>query len=412
MSENDKKLCSNCDQYIESSKFFLHERMCSLNVKRCPKCNTPFTIEDLEVHIDEKHGEGECEFCKKKFPKIDLEKHKKKCDCKMVPCSYCELEVLLGELKEHQKSCGAITEPCPLCGQYIQKKEMDNHLLQGCPPPKNDRRSVEVVHNTNSKLSLNTNKNDTYIYNNYNPINDFNLGEILYGFDRGKTQIIKMHDNHNKPNFQIRPASGKKSLNENFKKNSSILGKNDNKNSSNLNIINNKNKQDNENLIKKTITNNLKSSLTQKTSINNSNYYNSYMNKQNISKEAVPLKASNNINFPNNNIRNIEKKNSFKPVFATNLSKGNLNKNIKTSKDQKTSDEEFRKSRDKFTFQNAKNLEKSQLNKQVNNLPNQNVNKRLITDEDFMANFNFGEVDDDQLMQQVIEQSLKEQMKK
>ena len=41
-----------------------------------------------------------------------------------------------------------------------------------------------------------------------------------------------------------------------------------------------------------------------------------------------------------------------------------------------------------------------------------NNNKRLITDDDYMANFNFGEVDDEQLLQQVIEQSLKDGKKK
>ena len=51
------------------------------------------------------------------------------------------------------------------------------------------------------------------------------------------------------------------------------------------------------------------------------------------------------------------------------------------------------------------------LNKKVEKIQHKN-NKGIINDEDFIANFNFGEVDDDQLMQQVIEQSLKEQKKK
>ena len=45
-------------------------------------------------------------------------------------------------------------------------------------------------------------------------------------------------------------------------------------------------------------------------------------------------------------------------------------------------------------------------------MPLPNINKRIINDEDFIANFNFGEVDDEQLMQHVIEQSIKDQMKK
>ena len=98
---SDSTYCSNCCQNIESSKFFLHERMCLINIKKCPKCNKPFTIEDLEDHINKEHGETECEYCKKKFPNLEIDNHKKICDSKMVPCSYCELAVLLGELKEH-----------------------------------------------------------------------------------------------------------------------------------------------------------------------------------------------------------------------------------------------------------------------------------------------------------------------
>ena len=70
---------------------------------------------------------------KKNCSKGEIENHKKRCDSKMVPCSYCELDVLLGELKEHQKTCWAITEPCPKCKRHIQRKDMDRHLMDGCP---------------------------------------------------------------------------------------------------------------------------------------------------------------------------------------------------------------------------------------------------------------------------------------
>ena len=40
------------------------------------------------------------------------------------------------------------------------------------------------------------------------------------------------------------------------------------------------------------------------------------------------------------------------------------------------------------------------------------MKKKLMGDDDYFANFNFGEVDDDQLIQQVIEQSIKGQKKK
>ena len=108
--------------------------MCTLNVKKCPKCNKPFTLGDLEDNTNDFHVEIECEFCKVKYSKIELEKHKKKCDYRMAQCIYCELEFLLKEIKEHQKSWGAITEKCPSCGRYVQRKDLDNHLLEGCLP--------------------------------------------------------------------------------------------------------------------------------------------------------------------------------------------------------------------------------------------------------------------------------------
>ena len=77
------------------------------------------------------------------------------------------MQDLLGELKEHQKSCGVITEPCIKCNRYIQRKHMDQHLKDGCPSPKNDRKSVDVIRN--DRLSLN--KKDNNLYGNINNIN-------------------------------------------------------------------------------------------------------------------------------------------------------------------------------------------------------------------------------------------------
>ena len=112
-------------------------------------------------------------------------------------------------------------------------------------------------------------------------------------------------------------------------------------------------------------------------------------------------------NNSNNNNKNIGKINA-KPSFATNLSKGNLN--LKSSRDgKKKSDEEFRRTRDKLNFKEAKKIEQLNLNKEVQNLSKNNIKKSIINDDDYIANFNFGEVDDDQLIQQVIEQSLKDQ---
>ena len=462
-----EKYCTNCCKYINAATFFLHERMCSLNVKKCPKCNKPFTIDDLEEHIQEMHTEVECEFCKKKFPRAELDKHKTKCDSKLVPCIYCELQVLLGELKEHQKACGAITEPCVKCNRYIQRKHMDQHLKDGCPPPKNERKSVDIIRN--DRLSLNKNHNNLYgnnnINNNYIPINinDYIPDEIFFEDTyKNKKTDIKMHDNIKKPNLQIRPASGKKILNEKAKKNMSNLGNGQNINNvNNINInnkdndkfINNKemknknnsmqsqnyikntnkitsidNKTNNNNFNNKTNniniktdnrnnkTNNKSSKPVKKESDKSSTYIkfnkNDYLNKQNTSnKNAIQIKQINdsqkkdsNINNSRYNERSNNKKLSSKPAF--NITKGSM----RASKDTKETDEEFRKTRDKLTFKEAKRINNINLN---SNTKRSNFNqKKLINDDDYIANFNFGEVDDDQLIQQVIEQSIKEQKKK
>ena len=522
-----EKYCSNCCKNINAATFFLHERMCYQNVKKCPKCNKPFTVDDLEEHMLEAHTEVECEFCQKKFLKSEIDNHKKRCDSKLVPCSYCEMEVLLGELREHQKACGAITEPCIKCNRYIQRKNMDKHLMEGCPPPKNDRRSVDVMR-TSGKLSLgqnnnynnnnynnemfnynnifnNTNKNDNNkndkkninssninnnisnnninnnitnnnkniknnitnnnknINNNTNNnnnnntnkynyipinINDYIPDEIFFENDNKKNVDIKIHDNIKKPNLPIRPPSGKKILNEAARKSSSNIGNNHTNDMSNLNnIINNKKeaniKPPSSNITINKINNNTniknpqikkpirKETEKAKTNIINKekDKKNDFMNRQNNSnKQAVVIKpTSNKINNSNNssmnnsryNFRDNNKKLSSKPNF--NISKGNM----KIPK-EKQSDEEFRRTRDKLTFKEAKNITNKNMNnnnKSNNNYMNNNnkLNKnnmkkndnKIINDEDYLVNYNFGDVgEDEQIMQQIIEQSLKDQKRK
>ena len=481
-----EKYCSNCCKNINAATFFLHERMCYQNVKKCPKCNKPFTVDDLEEHMLEAHTEVECEFCQKKFLKSEIDNHKKRCDSKLVPCSYCEMEVLLGELREHQKACGAITEPCIKCNRYIQRKNMDKHLMDGCPPPKNDRRSVDVMR-TSGKLSLGQNNNNNYnndilnydnkhdkkninstnINNNKNinnnnknnnstnkynyipiNINDYIPDEIFYENDNKKNVDIKIHDNIKKPNLPIRPPSGKKILNEAARKSSSNIGNNNTNNINNLNnIINNKKeaniKPPSSNITINKINNNTniknpqikkpvrKETEKAKTNIINKekDKKNDFMNRQNNSnKQAVVIKqTSNKINNSNNssmnnsryNFRDNNKKLSSKPNF--NISKGNM----KIPK-EKQSDEEFRRTRDKLTFKEAKNITNKNMNNNIksnNNYMNNNnkLNKnnmkkndnKIINDEDYLVNYNFGDVgEDEQIMQQIIEQSLKDQKRK
>ena len=127
LSQDQTTLCPNCDQEIENAKYFLHERMCSLNVKKCPKCNKPFNIDDLNEHIKLVHSYIICDLCNNKFLNCEIEKHKKNCVYRLFPCRYCELSVLLKELEEHENVCGSTTQKCPTCGLYIEKKKFENH---------------------------------------------------------------------------------------------------------------------------------------------------------------------------------------------------------------------------------------------------------------------------------------------
>ena len=134
--ENEKtKFCDNCLQNIALSKFMLHERMCSINVKKCPICKQPVTVEDTEDHMNDFHVEIPCEFCEKKFTKDKIEKHKKNCDYRMKPCKFCEMNVILKDLKEHEYVCGSKTEQCLTCKQMITKRDWENHKKKGCQPP-------------------------------------------------------------------------------------------------------------------------------------------------------------------------------------------------------------------------------------------------------------------------------------
>ena len=414
MSGNDTKLCPNCGQNIDASKFFLHERMCSLNIKKCPKCNKPFTVDELEEHIEEVHGEAECEYCKKKFPKIEIENHKKKCDSKMVPCSYCELDILLSELKEHQKACGAITEPCEKCGRYIQRKEMERHLLEGCPPPKNDRRSVEVVHNSNNKYSLGNSNNNQNNYYNYFPINDFLFEDVL-DENKGKLDI---KSNNIKPNPLARPASTKKVPKNNTKKHVNKTGKNKiNKEYNDVkDIINKKNSINTNNNDKNKHTshnNNNKININENsTNIKvggNKNSINEDKNKNNINdKGRILLKPATKSKMPiNPNSNYFNTKNTTK--HSTNTNRGNLKKNSK----EKISEKEMRKTKEKEKEKKKKSNEVKIMPKLNNNNNNNNNNKKgIITDEDYIANYNFEDIDEEQFLQQAIEQSIKEQAKK
>ena len=67
-----KTKCTNCDKEIETSKFFLHERYCSLNVRKCSICNEPVQRDEYEEHKILEHPKPKCTFCQLSFSNDEL----------------------------------------------------------------------------------------------------------------------------------------------------------------------------------------------------------------------------------------------------------------------------------------------------------------------------------------------------
>ena len=407
MTDNQTVYCSNCCQRIEKSKFFLHERMCSINVKKCPKCNQPFTVEDLDEHMKKEHSEVICDLCKKKFNIKEYEKHKNSCDCRMVPCKYCELEFLYKELKEHQLTCGSTTEQCSRCGQFIQKKDFDSHQLYGCHAThlKQPIKPVQPQIKNNNEI-----KEELFgAKENLNRINFINN-------NTNQKKDIKVNNNDNKQNLPFRQPSGTKILKE---KNNMISNHAPVPYTNNF-IGNNNSKEPVKPKINQGLYNNInvKNKRGPQEKINNINIGLNNRNKEstNVAKRNVNVSTGNKRYEGNKNKNNLGRKMS-KPNFASNKSKVSMNSQ-RTSKN----DEEFRKSREKFVFK-PEIVSKGQMKNNKTNAPINTFtksNNQVITNnftnssrppqpqiKDSYNDYDFGEVEDD-YMQEIIQRSLKE----
>ena len=188
-SDNAKTFCQNCSQYIETSKYFLHERMCSLNVKKCSKCDKAFNIDDLDEHMKSEHSFTICDLCGLKFTNNEIINHKTNCDYRLVPCKFCELNVIFLELEEHENTCGSTTQKCEKCGLFIEKKNFKNHICQKkeseylseqikidkVEDDKKEKKKIKKKNNKKNKKQNNIeNENDLNFYYNSSDI-DMNM---------------------------------------------------------------------------------------------------------------------------------------------------------------------------------------------------------------------------------------------
>ena len=132
MSSPKKTKCSNCDKEIDSNKFFLHERFCEINVRKCSICKEPVQKDEYEEHKSVEHADPICAFCHKAFPNTEYDSHIKNCSKKLYECQYCGLFMNQNELKDHEYQCGSKTIKCEYCGENVTKTTYDLHLEYTC----------------------------------------------------------------------------------------------------------------------------------------------------------------------------------------------------------------------------------------------------------------------------------------
>ena len=164
MSSPKKTKCSNCDKEIDSNKFFLHERFCEINVRKCSICKEPVQKDEYEEHKSVEHADPICAFCHKAFPNTEYDSHIKNCSKKLYECQYCGLFMNQNELKDHEYQCGSKTIKCEYCGENVTKTTYDLHLEYTC----------EKFNKNNNKDKKNDNNN---IYEDINKIINKNKKE-------------------------------------------------------------------------------------------------------------------------------------------------------------------------------------------------------------------------------------------
>lgn len=228
-SSEETILCPNCDQNIEKAKYFLHERMCSLNVKKCPKCNKPFNNDDLNEHIKSKHTYIVCDLCNMKFPNSIIEEHKNNCSCRLIPCKYCELNVMFKELEEHENICGSTTEKCLKCGLYIEKKNISKHI---CLDKETEflNENLKIINNEDEKKEKKKIKHGL-------EKNSYKKNKVFIDFGDSNKNTKKIKENEIKNNInEFNFLENKKKNKKNKKKSSNINNFDINKNEDKMDI--------------------------------------------------------------------------------------------------------------------------------------------------------------------------------
>ena len=178
--------CSNCGKEIESFKMILHERLCSLNVRKCSICEEPIQIDEYDEHKSMIHPDVKCEFCGKVFGNKEYNSHLKECSKKLDACQYCGLYMSKNEIKEHEYQCGGKTINCEFCKEIVTKANYDLHLQYTCK----EKLKNNSNENNENKRNNSINKEDTLK----------NEKKDLYKINEIISKNAKNKNNYKKPN--------------------------------------------------------------------------------------------------------------------------------------------------------------------------------------------------------------------
>ena len=187
--------CSNCSKYISSNKKLLHDRFCKINMKKCIKCDEAIPIEEYKEHLKNHNKQKEKSSIKKK----------KTSSKKLIPCKYCGLFLNQLELNEHQYFCGCKTEECKFCGEYVIRKNLENHYKKICEFfNRNNSTEKSKIHNlTKSQNNCSSNKNKSSAIRNRMLSLDKEIerkAKLTKSRSRNKNNISKSKDKNKKNN--------------------------------------------------------------------------------------------------------------------------------------------------------------------------------------------------------------------
>lgn len=221
------KKCANCGKEIESFKMILHERFCSLNVRKCSICEEPILIDEYKEHKNSKHEDKKCEQCGKTFPNSLFSEHQKSCSKKLIACQYCGLFLIKSELHEHEYQCGSKTQPCEYCGENVPIMEYDLHLQYTCKiraafdNNKKNKKLNDNLENIEKILSHDEKKKNKKM--EIKSKSPYNMGKkILFEEEESSGKKNKNYKNTNKENGK--EINKKKSKNNEYNTSSNSKG--------------------------------------------------------------------------------------------------------------------------------------------------------------------------------------------